>query len=49
MPNTNDGFVRRADISELIADEKKAAKQYGSSHSGASSGDILGAALKSGE
>ena len=47
MPNTNDGFVRRADISELIADEKEAAKQYSSSHSGASSGDILGAALKS--
>ena len=32
-----------------IAEEKEAVEQYGSSDSGASLGDILGAALKSGD
>ena len=44
-----DGKTRRLGLSikaKEIAEEKEAVEQYGSSDSGASFGDILGAALK---
>jgi small subunit ribosomal protein S1 len=44
-----DGKTRRLGLSikaKEIAEEKEAVEQYGSSDSGASLGDILGAALK---
>ncbi|NRB16022.1 MAG: 30S ribosomal protein S1 [Rhodobacteraceae bacterium] len=47
-----DSKTRRLGLSikaREIAEEKEAVKQYGSSDSGASLGDILGAALKSGD
>ena len=45
MTEYEDSVNLTFDLSQ-IAEEKKAVQQYGSSDSGASLGDILGAALK---